>query len=1287
MQRPARWEERRLLMVVAAMEIFFGIATHLMPEQFDAPSYAPIHDHLKLFAALNMVGGLSTLLLLRYSLSGAARTVATLCGAIPALVLTWLFGKAQVWTGMLLYGSMALLLLSAPVRERAGRGAGDRVYDLGALALSLVVGTVGVLMLVAPELFRSPAYAPMAEWLSLAGLAGIAGGCALVVLGLNHPVARWLRTGLPLLAAVLPVALTVTFLQTGLWTGMSWGIWALVLMTFYDWFPDLLPAARPAAHEEREALQRTAWFLEVWAWAVAVLIVLLSALGPVHLLPPSLQVNLFVAGVAIANVLFFWFPPMARRPQLTLHLHTLILAAGVSVLLSDSTSTPSYFAALLVVPPALGARMLGKREGWRLFWTIVAVLLGGHLVSAYLLSLPLSWWLAEVAVEGLVFGVVGLIALRGAEEEVRWRNRLATANERLQSQVQTMAIVGQIGTAIRRVHDLDQILATTSRALTDALDPTGCVIVVCSQATGRVHQHVHDRDVTVSPGEAEPRMERLMKAFLSQRHPVHVADLADLDLPPDHPFSDAVKRGRRFSVRAALGAPIEVDGQFLGAIVLYQRDQPRPWSEPEVDLVREVANQLAVALLQSDTYQALAEQNRAQARMTAILEATTDFVAIFDATGPGLWYNGAARSLIGLDESEKISARRMGQAQPEWARRIIWEEGIPAAAATGSWSGESAVLDREGRERPVSQLILAHRDQGAEVAYYSTIARDISQTKALEAALREQEEFFRSAFENAPIGVAIIAVDGTTLRANSAMAAMVGRPVSVLTHRPFGDLLHPDDRGEWEQAIADLRRDANSLVSVELRSLHQEGKVVWVRIQASSVRDDQGSVRYLVAQVQDVTEQRRFEAQLQYLASHDSLTGLPNRRHFQEELERRLSESSHQSGRGAVLFIDLDGFKYVNDSLGHHTGDQLLTKVAAVLSHELRESHLVARLGGDEFAVLLCGADLQVAQAAADRLMAALRKGPVSVDGQNVIVTASIGIALYPEHGTTGPELVARADLAMYQAKESGRDGVAFFCPQQEELANVKSRLLWERQVQAAIKENRLILHEQPVLDIRTERVVHHELLLRLLTDDGVLLSPGSFMEIAESYGLIHTIDHWVVRQALQILANSPDSTYAINLSARSLGNQSLLELLRTELRISGVKPDRLIIELTETAAVTNIETAARFITELRSLGCRFCVDDFGAGFSSFNYLKHLPVDHVKIDGIFIRNMLQNRSDQLLVKAMVEIAAGLGKQTVAEQVEDSETLAMLSEMGIDMVQGWVVGYPRPVGQIKVGPEP
>jgi diguanylate cyclase (GGDEF)-like protein len=493
--------------------------------------------------------------------------------------------------------------------------------------------------------------------------------------------------------------------------------------------------------------------------------------------------------------------------------------------------------------------------------------------------------------------------------------------------------------------------------------------------------------------------------------------------------------------------------------------------------------------------------------------------------------------------------------------------------------------------------------------------------------------------------------------------------------------------------IADLTRAMGALGRGDLESARARVLVDHVDVKS---RDEVGAMATAFNTMQDEVanaavsldgardELRRSRDTLEHLANHDPLTDLPNRRSLEASLNRMVASCQERDMHGAVVVIDLDGFKYVNDSRGHAVGDLLLIRVGELLRQTLRPRDVLGRLGGDEFAVLITDTSPEEAELVVQRLLEALRTGVLLIDGGRAVrTTASIGLAVFgPGTWVSGEQLLVDADIAMYDAKEAGRDRLALSSGSDPHQIELRERHTWLERVREALEHDRFVLHGQPILDLATGEVARHELLLRMVADDGSLVMPGAFLGLAERGGVIGGIDRWVLRRAFAMLREAQQSgqqpCFSVNLSGPSVGDPEVLALIEAELATLPHPHGALLLEVTETAAVVDLERARLFAERLKLLGCRLALDDFGSGYGSFAYLKQLPFDVLKIDGQFVRGLVGSLEDQAVVTALVTIARALCKETVAEFVQDQPTLDLLRELGVDQAQGYHVGRPGPL---------
>jgi len=568
--------------------------------------------------------------------------------------------------------------------------------------------------------------------------------------------------------------------------------------------------------------------------------------------------------------------------------------------------------------------------------------------------------------------------------------------------------------------------------------------------------------------------------------------------------------------------------------------------------------------------------------------------------------------------------------------------------------------------------------------------------RVVERARGEDERHYlaqqqQAVLESAGEGIIGFGVNGRTTFVNPAAAAILGRSTEEIIGTLIHDIVHCDGSRNASHSA-----DACPLVTrSSAGGASKSGEDVFWRGDGSSFPVEYirtamrrgADITGAVLTFNDTTERKRFESQLKYLADHDVLTGLFNRRRFEEELVRQVAYTQRYGG-GAVLLLDLDNFKYINDLLGHQGGDELLRGIAGLLRRCSRATDVLARLGGDEFAVLLPQVGREHADEIARNLVHAVRAHTVVAADRPIRVTTSIGVTVLGQQELTAEEVLVEADVAMYEAKEAGRDRHAVYTSEVGTRMRRRAGMPWTERIRHALANDGFMLYCQPILDLATDRVSQYELLLRMQgEDDGEVILPGAFLPPAERFGLIRDIDRWVVHEAIATLARLSGSgsdielLLEINLSGKSVGDPELPELIARDLADTGLDPGKLIFEITETAAIANMEEAARFARGLNQLGCRFALDDFGAGFGSFYYLKYLPLDYLKIDGDFIEKLATSPVDQRMVKAMVEVARGLDMKTIAEYVSDQQSVELLRILGVDYGQGFHIGKPAPLDTV------
>jgi diguanylate cyclase (GGDEF)-like protein/PAS domain S-box-containing protein len=499
-----------------------------------------------------------------------------------------------------------------------------------------------------------------------------------------------------------------------------------------------------------------------------------------------------------------------------------------------------------------------------------------------------------------------------------------------------------------------------------------------------------------------------------------------------------------------------------------------------------------------------AERDRAEDRRRAaeafsmeLAETSPDIVSVFGPDGLVTSISVASRAVLGYDPEELIG--RSGD-------DFVHGEDLPIILAMRNRAREAddvsatfRLLRRDGRPIWVEAKLHINRDAGGGVAETHAIIRDVNERVEAQRSLVEAEERFRTAFEEGAAGMAIVSPVGVLLRVNRALCAITGHQPAELEGRSMLSLLHPDDRPQHEQENERMLAAQIATARGERRYLHEDGRVVWVSVSTTLVRDAGGGALHFLTQAQDVTERRRYEAELRHMADHDALTGLLNRRAFERELERHVDHVARYGPRGAAVLIDVDLFKNVNDTLGHSAGDQLIGKVADALREQLRDGEVIARLGGDEFAVLVPDGTPQDAESTANDLLEAIRGVRISShSGRLRNVSASIGVAPFDSRRLTGEDVLVNADLAMYEAKEAGRDRVACHMAAKDAPNRLASRLSWTDVIRDALDEERLVLQAQPIMDVASGDIHQYELLLRMRDPLGELISPAAFLPVAE---------------------------------------------------------------------------------------------------------------------------------------------------------------------------------------------
>jgi len=584
----------------------------------------------------------------------------------------------------------------------------------------------------------------------------------------------------------------------------------------------------------------------------------------------------------------------------------------------------------------------------------------------------------------------------------------------------------------------------------------------------------------------------------------------------------------------------------------------------------------------------------------------------------------------------------------------------------------------------------------ADALFLARVAA-ISRTVRVQKSVENERQRLEGILGSVGDGVYGVDTDGRISFVNPAARRILGfaEDEDVIGRTPQ-ELFHYDDGAVNADAESNflqrVYRDGSALTSWETTFWNRAGHEVPVECTVFPLNIE-GRQEGAVVAFRDISERKTLEDKLRWQASHDPLTELFNRRYFEEQLDGEVQRLRRSNEIGALLYIDLDRFKYINDTAGHSAGDALLVEVARLLRTRLRDTDLLARLGGDEFAIIMRNVDPSSVTGAANAFLQMLNSSVFNCNGKEYKINASIGVALFSSRTQSPGEVLANADIACHAAKNKGRNCAHLFMPEDEQKTTMDYDLGWSTRLREAIERDGFVLHYQPIVPlahveagagckdgglwdvgaVRRRTPVCFEVLLRMRGRGHELIAPTAFLPTAERFNLMQAVDRWVIGRALSELGDLGSSgehiTLSVNLSAHSLGDRSLLAEIRRLLAAHHVAPERLLFEITETAAISNLDAARRFIFDLSRVGCRFALDDFGSGFSSFYHLKHLPVEFIKIDGAFVRGMAGDPIDRAMVVSMNDIAHSLGRQTIAEYVESAEILQQLKHCSVDFVQG------------------
>jgi diguanylate cyclase (GGDEF)-like protein/PAS domain S-box-containing protein len=595
---------------------------------------------------------------------------------------------------------------------------------------------------------------------------------------------------------------------------------------------------------------------------------------------------------------------------------------------------------------------------------------------------------------------------------------------------------------------------------------------------------------------------------------------------------------------------------------------------------------------------------------------------------------------------------------------------------------------RNGDWRWVVSRAKARVDEHGRLLRLVGVELDITERKLYEEALFREKESAQITLQSIGDGVITTDANSTVDYINPVAEQLTGWRLEDAMGRPIEEIyraFHEETCEPLENPLSVSIRRTRPIKSVRpMLLIRRDGNELYVESTAAPIRDGAGAVSGGVLVFHDVTESRELNRRLSYHASHDLLTGLVNRREFESRVERALKSAKARESSYALCYLDIDQFKIINDTCGHSAGDVLLGQVGALLKSKVRWRDTLARLGGDEFGILLEACSLDEALRTAEVLREAVRNFRFTWEDRVFRLGASVGVVPIAADNEDVASIISAADSACSAAKEGGRNRVHSFAENDIELMRRRREMQWAARINAALEEGRFELYRMQIQPLqRVEPGQHYELLLRMRDESGRMVSPDNFIAAAERYALTPAIDRWVIENALRWLVSEADereklAMCSINLSGQSLGDDKFLPFVIDQFQKSGIDAAKICFEITETAAVASFSQANRFIQALKELGCRFALDDFGTGLSSFGYLKHFPVDFLKIDGSFVREILHDPIDREMVRSINEIGHLTGKKTIAEFAENAEIIQMLTSLGVDYAQGYGIAQPQRV---------
>jgi len=708
---------------------------------------------------------------------------------------------------------------------------------------------------------------------------------------------------------------------------------------------------------------------------------------------------------------------------------------------------------------------------------------------------------------------------------------------------------------------------------------------------------------------------------------------------------------------------------------------------------RESTEKANTALQEQIRERELAEERirASEQRLSSIFDSMQDTIYQVDIDGKIKWISPSIKQLLGYPV-EEVLERDISDFYTNPGNYDDFRHAMDVNFGRLQ-NFETRLKHRDGHAVWISENSHYNYNNNGEITGIEGTIRDITALKHAEEALYQEKERAQVTLGSIGDGVITTDMNGDIEYMNPVAEQSTGWKLEDARGKPMRKILKIVDEKTLETppdpAEMCLQQGKSTVMVGHLLLIHRHrNQRLSVEVNASPIRDSNADITGVVLVFHDVTELRGLTKKMSYQATHDALTGLINRREFENRINQALDHSRTSNIRHALCYIDLDNFKVVNDTSGHIAGDELLKQLTIKLRMELREADTLARLGGDEFGILLEGCSIEHAHEPAEKIRRIVEDFRFVWDNQAFRIGASIGLVQISAESGTLTDVLSAADSACYVAKEQGRNRIHVYIPDDELLVERHGQMQWVNRIQNVLEKNRFRLFFQPIakLDISKDEkpMIHGEILLRMLDENDEIVGPGSFIPSAERYFLMPAIDRWVVEHTLGMLALDMDmvadkvSTCCINLSGQSLSDDRFMNFLVNQIQDSGVPAEILCFEITETAVIANLCQATRLIFKLRDMGCRFALDDFGVGLSSFSYLKNLAVDYLKLDGCFVKNMINDNIDTAMVKAINQIGHTMNMKTIAEFVENEAILNAVRDIGVDYAQGYVIARPVPI---------